>query len=185
VVRDPIARFYSSLYQAGLSREKEWTSDEVVITLEDMRSGKCGHDHHLETQASVLSTRIPSRGNLSHERIPLDFICRLESLRMDFELVLDLAQNKTGKILEKSKREELLERIATRKRKRPANSLSTSVDVLKGTQIDHLIREVWGQDIACFSPPRKKLDDNWRNASTGRNFGHGGKSRQFRQSFRI
>ena len=158
--RDPLERFYSSLAQASFQTGKEnWTHEEVASMLERMRTGECGHDEHLESQASVLSTPTFHDDGKHAGDLPIDFIGRVSHVAEDFELMLSLAAAHTGRRLDEWRTGELLSKLEKVENSRIETAahdhgarqpLLDSINSLRSDRLDRLVRVAWAQDFACF-----------------------------------
>jgi len=148
-VRDPVTRFYSSIKQSFVmghdSRKRKYDDtfdlDEIREFLQKMRDNRCGADHHLETQAAVLSSFTSSRNN----RVPIDYIIRLENFENDMNEMFEIAEAYTGLAMNQDERASVNDWLG-----RSINPSSGSKFPYESNDLDALIRETYHQDMACF-----------------------------------
>lgn len=153
-VRDPTERFYSGLKEAMVGRSMSTLSKSTAMSLlRSTLNADCeAVDQHLESQAAALSTRLAPREGADESEsfeLELDFIGRVEHLQEDMAEALRQAEAKAGRPFEESRKRRLVDHMAGKAN--VGSALKDVVLAVRDEELDALAREVYAQDMACFS----------------------------------
>ncbi len=151
-IRDPVLRFPSSMAQTEKHRQAKARAEgqgtelvNVTAVLESMLASADMFDHHLETQALALASRVVLSDPPTFSALPLDFLGRVEAFEEDFrELWLKLEQH-SGRLLPPLDSAALVKKLNVRWLEK---------NVMAGYDehtIDAMVRKVYWQDLKCFA----------------------------------
>lgn len=157
-VRDPLDRFYSGLKEGLVmwnshhidgEGKANLTSAECMGPLDALLNRSCGVDHHLESQATALSTHLPLAEDGRDFELHYDYIGRTERLADDMAIVLEEAQHKAGTRQAESTVQDLVAELRDT-HDNQGEALLQTVLTVRDEAMDHKVREVYSQDFACF-----------------------------------
>lgn len=154
VVRDPMARFYSSLKES-LHQKRikiESRGDLEYLLKVQMTNLTCKYDHHLESQLMSIST--PFRGKSGHRQVPLDFLGDTDDLAEDLVTILILAKQKASLPIDLHEMDVYFKELSVLKSRTASlkdNKLLNYVDGLRDVEMDALVEKAYGQDFVCLT----------------------------------
>lgn len=148
-VRDPIERFYSSLYQAIRRKRPGAVTPQLVSNiLKAYDNRSVLWDHHLESQAMSLSSPIHWEKRTGHRvQVPLDFLGRTEHFHRDFRLLSQRLQAHTNS----SRLLKFMVSKSSEVRDKGGSDLTKmKLQHLRNGALDSAVARTYEQDIACF-----------------------------------
>lgn len=160
VVRHPVKRFYSSLYQASLQDSVPMeismlNGDRVANTLRQWLAnnftrrhgdahGAEGYNQHFETQIMSLTSPLQDGAPVS-----IDFIGRSENLEGDLKIMFDAATRKTGILVQSTLVEKAIRAVQTLHRD-SKGVMHDAVAALRSPLINTLVQAAYDGDIRCL-----------------------------------